>query len=530
LKKIDRLIKKHGKIVFLKLLFSPIILLFTTPLMMLKLWWNCRFLLFGKIDKYHRFSGIPAINCFFYWTQALNLEKFGSNGVSNFIGLGKFELSKFFYVPKFGNYLFWKFSTIVSLISFTGFSISHSIWMINSANNYPIYVSIIILFSVLLYSCIDRVNYNCLGWLWFPIFIWSIDNNNMILSLISTGFIGFFSITVGVFSFILSLVYFVSYVDFKYLYFILPLVLIALYRMYPAFKCKTKKNSDNTFLNILKQIGVFTNKVKYRRSKKISIFGIYFTIFFTLYLFIALYQSNWKFNEYLTTLSIFILLLILGQSSIFRFADSHSYLISTWSVTAAYTICAHDPVVLGLFVLVSNPIPLFGLFCTNKLPILCVPERKPIYVGNAISKVCNFLSDINVGEKILFQFDNPSGSYNKIFDGYRNLYELLLYCGNLQNLHILPDWYLIQESNTEDGLELWGRNLSDVFISREKFHFNYFIAYENDSNPLADDFCTDPRIHHIHSLNLSCLTEDFSPDPPNGMDGDTLVLHLYTFK
>ena len=530
MKKIDRLLKKHGKIVSLKLLFSPIVLLFTTPLMMLKFWWNCRILLFGKIDKYHRFSGIPAINCFFYWTQALNLEKFGHNGVSNFIGLGNFELSKFFYVPKFGNYLFWKFSTLVTLISFTGFSISHLIWMIDSANNYPIYVSIIILFSVLLYSCIDRVNYNCLGWLLFPIFIWSIDNDNIILSLISAGFIGSFSITVGVFSFILSSVYFIYNLDFKYLYVILPLALIAFYRMYPAFKFNIKENHDSTFINILKQIGVFTNKVKYRRSKKISLLGIYFTILFSLYLFIALYQSNWKFNEYLTVLSIFILLLILGQSSIFRFADSHSYLISTWAVTATYTIYAHDPIVLGSFLIVSNPIPLFGLFCTNKLPILSVPERKPIYVGDAISKVCNFLSNINVGEKILFQFDNPNGLYNKIFDGYRNLYELFLYCGNLQNLHIFPDWYFIQETNTEDGLELWGRKLSDVFISREKFHFNYFIAYENDSNPLGVDFRNDSRIHLVHSLDLSCLTEDFSPDPPNGMDGDTLTLHLYTFK
>ena len=133
-------------------------------------------------------------------------------------------------------------------------------------------------------------------------------------------------------------------------------------------------------------------------------------------------------------------------------------------------------------------------------------------------------------ERILFQFDNPNGSYNKIFDGYRNVYELLLYCGNLQNLHIFPDWYFIQETNTSDGLEVWGRNLTDVFVSREKISFDYFIAYETQKNPLSAEFYNDSRISKIRSLNLSDLREDFSPDPPNGMEGDTLTINLYAIK
>ena len=178
--KIQKLVNKYGYIVFVKLLFAPIFLIITTPFMMIKLWWNCRVLFQCKIDQYHRFSGIPAINCFFYWTQAYNLRKFGNRGVSNLIGLGKFKLSKFFYVPRFGNFLFWKFSTLVTLVSFIGFALSHCLWMINSHSFYPIYITIIILFSVLLYSCIDRINYNSLGWLLLPPFIWLVSHNNVL--------------------------------------------------------------------------------------------------------------------------------------------------------------------------------------------------------------------------------------------------------------------------------------------------------------------------------------------------------------
>ena len=528
--KIKKIVDKYGYIVFIKLSLAPLFLIITTPFMMSKLWWNCRILLQGKLDQYHRFSGIPSINCFYYWTQAFNLKTFGKNGVSNLIGLGNYNLTNFFHVPRFGNFLFWKFSIIVTIVSFLGFSLSHVLWSLNNYGYYPIYVTLIILFSVLLYSCIDRVNYNSLGWFLFPCFVWAIGSDSYLVISALSGIIGFFSITVGVFAFILSLVYFISSLDFIFLYTLLPLVLVTLYRMYPSFKCISVKKKDSSFINVLKLIGVFTNQVKYKRQKRISILGIYFTTWFSLYLLIALYQSNWKFNEYLTLLSIFISLLFLGESAIFRFADSHSYLISTWSVTAAYTIIAEDPVILCSFLIVSNPIPIFGLFCTKKLPILKVPERRPIFVGNAISKVREFLNGINSGEKVLFQFDNPNGSYNKIFDGYRNFYELLLYCGNTQGLHIFPDWYFIQETNTPDGLEVWGRKVSDVFSSREKIPFSYFIAYETQTNPLPDEFHKDRRISKLRSLNLSDLKDDFSPDPPNGMDGDTLTLNLYAIR
>ena len=73
--KIKKIIDKYGYIFFMKLFLSTLFLIITTPFMIFKLLWNCRVLLQGKIDQYHRFSGIPAINCFFYWTQAYNLKK-----------------------------------------------------------------------------------------------------------------------------------------------------------------------------------------------------------------------------------------------------------------------------------------------------------------------------------------------------------------------------------------------------------------------------------------------------------------------
>jgi len=525
--KINKVIKKYGYGIIFKIMLSPFSVIITTPFMMAKLIWNCRVLLGGKLDQYHRFSGIPSTNCFFYWTQAYNIKKFGKAGISNLLGLGNYKISKFFFVPKLGNYLFWKFSTVITLSCFFAFAVSHLLWILNADKIFSLCVTVVISFSVLLYSCIDRVNYNCLGWLFFPLFIWSIGSDYFLLSSIASGFIAYFSITVCIFSFIIGIIFYFSEFNIYIIFSLMPAFILSFIRLYPAMKIG---ESGNVFLSILKLIGVVSRNVKYKRHKKISILGIYFSVLFASFLIISIYRNNLAFNSYLSVILIFILLLFLGEIALFRFADSHSYLISCWSASASYTIVSGDPVLLATFLFISNPIPFFGLFITKNLPILRVPERRPVFVGNAISKVRKFLDGIRSGEKILFQFDNPNESYNKIFDGYRNFYELLLYCGNLNNLQVFPDWYFIQETNTPDGVEVWGRNLSDVHASRGKIPFNYFIAYETKLNPLPNEFHSDSRISKIRSLDLSTLRDDFFPDPPKGMEDDPLLLNLYALK
>jgi hypothetical protein len=258
-----------------------------------------------------------------------------------------------------------------------------------------------------------------------------------------------------------------------------------------------------------------------------SSLGTYYLILFTAFFCISIYQNSPSFTSLSITLLLFIILLLFGEFSILRFADSHSYIISSWLVCVAITIISQDILTLIALIFISNPSPIFNLFCMSKPSPWIVPPRKPIHVSNAIDRGCKFLSHVNKNGKVLVQFENPRGNYNNIFDGYRNVYELLLHCGSKCQLNLFPDWYFINDTNHDEGIEVWGRELTDVFKTKEKFSFNYFISYETNSKKLPNSFKTDPRIKEISSLDLSEFKEDFSPDPPYGIGEKPIKFYLF---
>ena len=146
-----RLKENFGLLFFLKIFLSPFTVIITMPIMTLKLLWNCKCLLHGSFEKYLRFSGIPASNCFFYWTQALNLDRHGRDGISTTVGSGNVKLSNWFHLSLISHKLFWRMSVVVTLVSFIFFALSHFFWSIDQDSNFSIFVAVIIFFSSLLY-------------------------------------------------------------------------------------------------------------------------------------------------------------------------------------------------------------------------------------------------------------------------------------------------------------------------------------------------------------------------------------------
>jgi hypothetical protein len=524
-----RLKKKFGILFFIKILLSPFSVILTTPFMTLRLLWNCKVLLHGSWGKYLRFSGIPSSNCFFYWTQALNLDRHGRNGISECIGSGNFKLSNWFHVSPVGHRLFWKMSTVVTLVSFIFFGLSHLVWIISQDSFFPIYVTAIVCLSSLLYSSIDRVNYNSLGWMFFPLFLWASHGEFFLLSAIVGFFISLFSITVSLYSVFVAIAFYFKAFEILYILSLIPLALLNLRQVGPIFLQKGKIDfSVNAFVNIAKQIGMLKKNVKYVRPKSLSLTCLYFSFLFGSFILIGFFRSSNPQTEWCLFLGVFFLfLLFLGQTGLFRFADPHSYYLSTWSVLAAHTINSQDFTMLLCFLFVSNPIPALGLFYSEKPLVFTVPFRKPINVAPAISIVEEFLNEVKISEKILFQFENPQGKYHNIFDGYRNMYEIFLFVGNKLRLNVFPDWYFIAENNYEGGIEVWGRSLQDAFEAKTMIDFNYFITYENEHNKLSSNYSTDSRISKVKSLDLSSLREVFTPDPPNGLGTNPLTLTLY---
>tara|TARA_B100001093_G_scaffold353876_2_gene338327 strand:+ start:5453 stop:7057 length:1605 start_codon:yes stop_codon:yes gene_type:complete len=524
-----RLKENFGLLFFLKVFLSPFTVIITMPFMTLKLLWNCKCLLHGSFEKYLRFSGIPASNCFFYWTQALNLDRHGREGISTTVGSGNVKLSNWFHLSSISHKLFWRMSVVVTLVSFIFFALSHLFWSIEQDSSFSVFVTVIIFFSSLLYSSIDRVNYNSLGWMFFPLFIWALNGELFLIS----GFVGFliglFSMTVSLYAIFVTIGFYLRVFDPSFILSVVPLLLVNLKQVVPIFMDRGKINfSVNAFINIAKQIGILKKNVKYKRTKSLSLVCLYFSLLFGFYILVGFNRSPSSKEEFILYLAVFFLLLLfLGQTGIFRFADSHSYYLSTWSVLAVHTIISEDFAMLLCFLFISNPIPALGLFYAEKPSVFSVPFRKPINVDPAISIVQEFFKEVKKGEKVLFQFENPRGRYEKIFDGYRNIFELFLFVGNKGGLHVFPDWYFIAENNFEEGLEVWGRKLTDVFDAKSKIEFNYFIAYETRHNKLDADYALDSRIEKMAFLDVSTLRDIFTPDPPHGLRANPLLLTLY---
>ncbi|MFH1320665.1 MAG: hypothetical protein ABII90_08435 [Bacteroidota bacterium] len=503
---IKKFIDKFGWFGFVRFLIYPGTVLITTPLRLLQTLWNCRKLIYERRGNYAHFNFISGLNCFFYRTGAINLYRHGRRGRSPTLGLGNYNMARWFYYSIPSLYAYWKAPNITVLAGMFVWLFSHLVWL-NSMESSWIWICIVIaaaLISTNFYANTFRFqNYNVLGWMFFPAIIWAIFLKNWIIVSVLLFLASYGSFTVVFITNILLLV--LSIIEFSFfpLLAAIPATVKLLTHFYPFIAVGGAKE---TIISVAKAIGITRKKTKYKRKRKgrklglLEIYHLLLNIQFILFCYFL-------FDD------IPILLLIgfgiyIVNAIFMRFADEQSIYIMMLSLATAYLLSNKSFLLLGSYWLMSSPLPLLIGFDVYKNVLDVVPEMGPFPVKKLILNMEKVLEPIKHGQKILMAFNDPNGIYENIFDGYRHLIELPNYISTIKEIHLLPDWWGVLDLNYEGAPQIWGRDVESVKKNMKYWKADYVIIYQENSPEIENKWEKD-GFEFVNEFDWDKFKEDF---------------------
>lgn len=467
-----------------------LLVIITTPFILLKTLWNCRVLANGKWSQYNRYSPYRAINSLFYWVQAVNIDKYGRDGVSPTIGLGNYHLGKWFQVTLPSLYLYWRTGAILPLTAMLLWLFSHFIWLNNDVDFSIIFLTtIILLFSSTFYaSTFEMQNYNVLGWIFFPAGLYGLYTQNYYLAALAWFMVSFGSFTASFLGGLLSAFLSIATLNILPILSTLPMVLKITTHFIPMVKNPQMRSQ---LKDIAKGIGLTKKDTKYKRDISFSHRKLWYFLLLYFQFILTFYLIEDKFDILFVFM---VVIFILNESRLLRFADGASIHVVILSLSAVIII--NNPSVSlylsALFLL--NPLAVFLEFVGNKNFII-VPNREPFYIKPLIDKTYHFMSSISSNEKVLFCFFDPHKDYTKLFLGGRPLMELPFYVSAKRDIHTFPDFHAAFELNHENSQQIWIENYKDVLNLKQKWHADYVIV-------MTDTTCTKTNIEKVTQLSV----------------------------
>ena len=479
---LNTFIEHYGKKGFLTVLFYPFITLLTTPVRLIQTLWHCRVLAEGKNWQYYpHFNPHSAIISFFYWTAAINLDRYGRSGKSPYLGLGNYALSQLFHYSLPSLYAYWKAGTVTLLLGMFGWWTSHLLWLnVNTSFIGCLAVIFLTLISTFFYShTFSCQNYNILGWMFLPIVLYGWIQGNWILAALACLGASLGSITVVFSACLLSIAYSLEKLSFFPFLTIFPAGIKILLHLWP---CLSKDSIIQTMSNISKAIGFTNKKAKYTRNKTMG-FVVSRTYRFVIYIqfVMVLFSITGKFP----TLLIASFLLWVINSKYLRFADDQSMDILIVTVSASLLLASSNEsiwLIVSYWLLVS-PLPLLSGYYGFK-QLVIVPELAPVNILPILNEIQIFLSPVEKGSRILMAFEDPKNQYEELFDGYRSLIDIPKYVASEKGVHLLPHWWEVFEVNYDGAPDFWGRDVESVQRQMIYWKTDYVIVYQKSKTAL----------------------------------------------
>lgn len=470
--------------VFILALCSPFFLLGFMPYAWSVTLWQSRTLLWGRWYWYLGFHPKNALNNFFYRTQWLNLDRIGRMEKSSCIGTGDYELANWFHLCLFSSCLGacgGAFTTAFGSILWVG---THLAWILSTSWQWVLVVTLCLFLSSTAYAmAFARQNYNIVGWLLFPICLWSMMNSHWGWAALAWVIVSFCSVTCCFIGFWIAVL--ISFQCGS----VIPVaaLLPALAKLsVNALPMLIKSHAMRNVANFAKLLGFQKRGVRYsRESMRVNLLDTYI---FLVYL-IGIGGMYWA-TGIIPDLPLFIWMLFMINQHLFRFADDQSMIVSFVSVGAAW-VMQHAPfnwVALLFFWLTAAPLPVYlglttwhdGARTVRFLPL------SPFSHQTIEKDIRRFLAPVESGNRILFSFSDPQGVYDRIFDGYRNLCELPLWVAATRDIHLMPDWHFIAETNYPNSPDVWGRSVKEVQNNLQKWNAKFAIIYQQDSKELEE--------------------------------------------
>jgi len=475
--KIKKITDKYGYIELFMILLYPIVL----PIFMIRdtsisiinivkalLKYDWKFLS-GNDQK-------NAYNNLFYYIQDYNIQRFGRYGTSDSLAGGKLSLRNWFHTTPFSLRSQSKLGT--TFILFFAMCFWFISWVVLYKGNPELPIILVcVFFSTLFFAVfIEAQNYNILGWMLYPIFLFYIINGNYFLLGLVLFFISLSSFTAFFISGILIVGSSIILHDYILLISLIPAGIKWLIPILFAVK-------DGSISNILGALGGH-EKVKYSRqnSKKLNFRRIH-----TLGLLIQFLIFSYLFGEigYLYVLLVSIVGLFVINELFVRFADQQSFYIAYLSLSVSYLLNIDTNITLVISFIISI-FPIYG-FMMNVMPrgksFISPAIRTPYNIRSTIDRLMNLLEIIPEGSILLMAYKNPQGKYENIFNRYRAFNEPLQYSGTMKNIKLFPDWYYVFNNNKENCSELfWVNNGREAKSFMESNNIKYVLVPDFNHN------------------------------------------------
>jgi len=462
-------------------------------------------LLGGQWSKYFGFNPENALGFMFYRVQWININRYGRYGTSPIMGLGDFYMGKLWHLSLFASYLYCNAGALTTLSGMFIWIFLHGLYAVFVDVAWLYSVILVVFFSVSTYLlAFSRQNYQILSWMLMPALLFALNHAEYLIVAIILSVIGLLGVTAYLINSVVFAVYISIYSDsVAYLLYVIPGALIS---FYPLIYVIIGGESKGVVSEVAKLIGLTTSSAKYKRkTKRLSMSNLYF---FGLYLTGTVLVSFG--GEIVPVMSVAVLIMYVVNQVFVRFADEQSLQIAFVSTLISYVFLSeYEYVALAGLILVLNPLPfLFERHDYRSVRnLLYMNKYEPFDVEKITNKLENFI-DLLKGSKVLFAFEDPKDDYYKVFDGYRLIYAPLLEVAAKKEVHLMPDWYSVAQTNYDGAPNFWGTSVDDVVKNSELWGADHVIVYSEES--LNEQWCEDFDMIASFDWNLVAGTERYA--------------------
>lgn len=415
-----------------------------------------------------------ALNNLFYLTEWMNLKKFGRSGISPLLGLGSFELKTWFFLSRLSLGIFVNAGALTTYSATLLWVLSFVSWHAYCDKLWLFSVLVVLLLSVHSFAmAFVRQNYQLISWILVMPMCFFAYQGSLFLFFISVLFVAETGITAFVLFIPVIMIFSINLGSLEILIIYALGSLPIVYRMRFFLK-----GGDLRFIfeDVAKLIGAKSSGVNYSRELPKWDFA---TVYFTLLYFTSFCILSFHNGEFQLLLFVGLLAYLINQKVV-RIADEESLMMFNVSLLTLTTIqISPTPINLIMYWLVVNPIPfLLGVQSFDKMNGTSA-VRKPVPFDHTdhINGVSAFLKDIDPSDKILCVFKDPIGKYSNLFDGYRIIHEVTLNVAARLQVHCMPDWWAVAQTNYAGAPQIWGASLEDVRRNCLKWECNHAILY-----------------------------------------------------
>lgn len=486
MKNIVKVLLKAPVLKLVSFFFNPIFLIWQIPIAWTKSLWMARVLAEGQLSRYIGFHPNNSLNSFFYRTQAINLDRFGRSGRSNLIGLGDFSLKSWFHISFISNYIYSYAGALTTLLGTLIWVFSHLVWLGDRGTIQVLIIVFVLFFSSTSYAmAFARQNYQILGWMWYPLGLYFLINDQWVLSSFCWLAAGSSGITPVFFSVIFVTIFSLKGESLLPLLTLVPTLVVWFLYLIPFL---TDKEFYSSAGNIMKLIGLNKGKVRYQRKRGIGLDTFYFMLLYAI-VCLVFYIGSHSFP----VLSLICLIVFLVNQTLLRVADEQSLIILFVSLFTFEVLQADFNWIslLALWLAVNAHVNFLLIGKVSKGGIYDVSIHPPFDHFKIVSRLKLFLSNVKKGERIYFAFEDPNGNYSNIFDGYRVIIEPPLTVASELGIHLFPDWYAVAETNYEGAPQCWGRSLDEVKNNLTRWNAEYAIVYQATGTQLDNIWVND---------------------------------------